>query len=1126
MRWPVALFAAAAALALAVPAAAELQPVRRDFGELQFPRLRAGTISMPTRPARVEVIVRLKQPPLAEHGGRVLHAAGGRRLSVRSASSRTYLTRLAVAQRTAVAQLRRAIPQARVGRRFRIVVNAVTVQLPPARLPALARLPFAARVYPSLPYTLALNASPDIIGASALGAAGTRGDGIKIAVVDDGIDPENPFFRGEGFNYPAGFPRGDRRFTTPKVIVARSYVSRHTDRRGRQAFDPLASFHGTHVAGIAAGNAGTTAPRGDDHPAVEGLSGVAPRAWIGNYRVFTVPTPVGRVANTPEIVAAFEAAVADGMHVINFSGGGPETDPINDIMLETIQNVAAAGVVPVIAAGNDREEFGLGTIGSPGTASEAITVAATSNVHVFGPALRVLTPGAPESLRRMPIRPATGGNRLRFPEPAQLVDVGAIVGTNGAPVDRYLCGPGDDPNEGPSTLPAGSLSGAIALVSRGFCTFASKAERARRAGAVGLVVVDNRPGEPNTIPIQLALPTGMIADLDGERLRAFLADKAGRGLVAVEQGAQRIDTGRAGIVADFSSGGPTAFEHRLKPDISAPGGQILSSTPPRFGGPFAVFDGTSMAAPHIAGAAALLLQRHPGWTPEQVKSALVTTAGAAFADTARANEAPVLLEGGGLANVPRADNPQLFTDPVSLSFPDVDVSRGARGATRFVRVSDAGAGGSWAVELHPQAATTGAMLELPPRVDLAPGGETDLVARAHGSADAQTGENYGFVVLRRGDVTRRIPYFFLVKRPALASVAAIPLRRNQFGSTLEGQSRVNQYRYPSAPFGPPPSFTGPPMEQTGAERLYMKRVDEPVVNFGAAVIDASEGAAPDPWLLGSKDENDVQGYAGTPLNVNAYTIDYRADVGAAGGVFPRAKTYYFSVDSDRDPFTGRSLAGRYLLHSWVNDVRPPSVRLLTARVPVGRSIIALRVLDDGLGRGSGVDPLSLTVGYRGVAVGPAAFDPYSGIAVFPIPEPAPALRRGRTRLTMLASDYQETKNVATPGGAVLPNTRVRRVRMRVVTGPTVAWLAPTAGACVARSNVRLLVLAQSTRRLRSVRFFHGERRIATVRRRAAGLFVATWRARQAKRGKHLLRAVVVDASGGRAAAPLRLRVCR
>ena len=99
---------------------------------------------------------------------------------------------------------------------------------------------------------------------------------------------------------------------------------------------------------------------------------------------------------------AFESAVADGMNVINFSGGGPQTDPANDAMYETIHNVTLAGVVPVIAAGNDREDFGLGTAGSPGAAPDAIAVAATSNSHVFAPALAVV--GGPPSLGAVPIQ--------------------------------------------------------------------------------------------------------------------------------------------------------------------------------------------------------------------------------------------------------------------------------------------------------------------------------------------------------------------------------------------------------------------------------------------------------------------------------------------------------------------------------------------------------------------------------------------------------------------------------------------------------------------------------------------------------------------------------------------------
>ena len=275
-------------------------------------------------------------------------------------------------------------------------MNGLTVALPAAKLPSLLLQRSVTKVYPSVPYTLALDHSPSVIGSDVLReTTGADGTGLKIGVVDDGIDQTNRFFSQAGFAYPPGFPRGSTKWTSPKVIVARVFPGPNSGSPGRLGVDPNSSFHGTHVAGIAAGVSGTTAPAGADHPAVSGLSGVAPRAWLGNYRVFTVPTPLGHVANTPEIVAAFEAAVRDGMDVVNFSGGGPQIDPANDALVEAIHNLSASGVVPVIAAGNDRDDFGLGSAGSPATAPDAVSVAAVSNTHVFAPALEVTAPGAP-----------------------------------------------------------------------------------------------------------------------------------------------------------------------------------------------------------------------------------------------------------------------------------------------------------------------------------------------------------------------------------------------------------------------------------------------------------------------------------------------------------------------------------------------------------------------------------------------------------------------------------------------------------------------------------------------------------------------------------------------------------
>src|SRR5256884_627159 len=153
-------------------------------------------------------------------------------------------------------------------------------------LPGLGGLPFGRKVYPTMRFAPALARSPSLIGADALHAAtGARGQGVKIGVVDDGVDQTNPFFNPAGYSYPAGFPKGDTAFTSPKVIVARAFPGPGSGARGRLPLDRQESFHGTHVAGIAAGDEGTNAPAGPDPPPPSVPSSLAPQAWIGNYRV-------------------------------------------------------------------------------------------------------------------------------------------------------------------------------------------------------------------------------------------------------------------------------------------------------------------------------------------------------------------------------------------------------------------------------------------------------------------------------------------------------------------------------------------------------------------------------------------------------------------------------------------------------------------------------------------------------------------------------------------------------------------------------------------------------------------------------------------------------------------------
>jgi hypothetical protein len=376
------------------------------------------------------------------------------------------------------------------------------------------------------------------------------------------------------------------------------------------------------------------------------------------------------------------------------------------------------------------------------------------------------------------------------------------------------------------------------------------------------------------------------------------------------------------------------------------------------------------------------------------------------------------------------------------------------------------------------------------------------------------------VTLTQGSNVRRVPYYFTVGRPGAEITPVVPLKKLQTGDTRTGKSNINQYRFPGSPFGPAPTYTGTPMDESGGEKLYSLHISKPVANVGAAIVAASPGSLVEPWLLGSRDENDVQGYAATPVNANVLTSEYRLDVGVAGAVFPREKRYYVAVDSGRDVFTGRSLAGAYVLRSWVNDLTPPRFRLLTKRVTAGRPLLAARVTD----LGSGVDPLSLVIEYRNnVLLGASLYDPSSGLALFGIPRTAPPVRHGLFKGAALAADNQESKNVDQIGANVLPNTTIKRVNIRGTSGPTVTWLLPLGTSCV-KGSASLAVAASAPGKIRTIRFFDGKRLIKTVRKGTIGLYTASWRTGAAKRGPHKLR-VVVQSRGRVLQARRNVRVC-
>jgi hypothetical protein len=209
-----------------------------------------------------------------------------------------------------------------------------------------------------------------------------------------------------------------------------------------------------------------------------------------------------------------------------------------------------------------------------------------------------------------------------------------------------------------------------------------------------------------------------------------------------------------------------------------------------------------------------------------------------------------------------------------------------------------------------------------------------------------------------------------------------------------------------------------------------------------------------------------------------------------------------------------------LLNAWIDDLTPPAVRVLTTRVTAGRPLIVAQAVDGG----SGVDPLSLVLSYNNALVGASAYDPFTGLVVFGIPNAAPAFKPGRTRAIVRASDYQEAKNINTVGNDIYPNTQFLATRLRVVNGPTVSWITPPPHVCALKTE-RLLVVADSTKKVSQVAFTHNGKTIG-VAKTGNGVYSVTWKTAGLEKGTQKLVATVTDASGRKAAAVRVLRICK
>jgi subtilisin family serine protease len=700
-------------------------------------------------------IITLYAKPLSSYTGGIFGypatmPAPGHKLDLTSTAATDYSRYLATQRTNAIAYLAQRAPEVQVVYEYSTVLNGLAVKLNGYSLNQLTGLPGVISTAYTFTVHVEMNRSPTLIGAqtlwTAVGGQSNAGAGVKIGILDTGIDTTHPFLTDNGLIVPAGYPKCDAldssvhqqdtscKYVSNKVLVAKMFCTQPVC----VAFDAQAKQdHGSHVSGIAAGVGNTCAPFVGCT-----LSGIAPKAFLGNYNVFP-----GNVtsASSADIAMAVDAAVRDGMDVLNLSLGGTPTP--NDPLVNAVNDATDAGVVVAIAAGNAGP--GPGTVESPGIAEKVITVGASTNPHFVG--ISVTSPSV-----------GTIGAAL-----GQFNNFGSITSAYSTTT----------PTNGCTTI-SQNLASQIALIARGVCTFSTKIRNAQNAGATGILVYQSVAGDPTAMaqdgtPNQPIIPAAMVSRPNGLAM-ASAAQKT----VTIDGSSQKeffSDGPSADIIAGFSSRGPALIGTRLlaeiKPDVVAPGVNVYSSilmsscsSPPCF----AFFQGTSMATPHVAGSAALLKQLHSDWSPVQIKSALVNTAkrpvGSSSTGSPLSNP---MDQGGGRINLAAATS---FTATIDINSATSSIGFGQlqgnpANAQRTLNVASIAPNTiTYAITIAP-AVSGPSITTSASSLRIGSGSNARFNVAIVVDSTTTPGDYYGDIVLTGGTVTLKIPYWVEVLSP-------------------------------------------------------------------------------------------------------------------------------------------------------------------------------------------------------------------------------------------------------------------------------------------------------------------------------------------------------------------------
>jgi minor extracellular serine protease Vpr len=412
------------------------------------------------------------------------------------------------------------------------------------------------------------------------------GRGVTVGVIDTGVDYSHPDL---SKNYGGGH----------------DLVDNDKDPMETTAQQGTPTLHGTHVAGIIAANGK--------------MKGVAPEAKIIAYRALGP----GGSGTTEQVLAAIDQAAKDKVDIVNLSLGNSINGPDLPISL-ALNKLTDLGIVAVTSSGNSGPN--KWTVGSPGTASKAISVgASTPNLKIP----YIIIEGSRERIR---LEPMVGADRW-VQDRSQEIAYGGIGKKNQLK----------------------NVKGKIALIKRGELTFTEKAIHAQQAGAVGVIIFNNTKGNfVGNLQVDVGLPVASISKKAGDQIVSQL-EKSPQHIRIIEEAEQDV-------LAPFSSRGPVTRTWEIKPDILAPGVAIQSTVP----GGYLSLQGTSMAAPHVAGACALIKQAHPEWSPLQIKAAIMNHA--LLIHSTSGDKYRTYEQGAGRIQMDEAVKAESLISPGSLQF--------------------------------------------------------------------------------------------------------------------------------------------------------------------------------------------------------------------------------------------------------------------------------------------------------------------------------------------------------------------------------------------------------------------------------------------------------------------------